>query len=88
MLGISPESKWMPLRKLSIPDADALPFLKFLFPPGTQTLITLPNEEDGGTAGGMETTFTDGLDNLNCREMFSLLERVVRISNEGASVTT
>ncbi len=65
-LGISSEGGWILIRSLKIPDPDVQPFVDLLFPPGTETLILLPDKiipkvmaSNGQTAIGLG--FEDGL---------------------------
>ncbi len=44
-IGISEEEGWVLVRKLKIPDPEAMAMLAFFMPPGTETLVKLPTEE-------------------------------------------
>lgn len=60
--GLSDDGGWVLLRKLSVPDTNAQPIINLLLPPGTETLLMLPDDID---LPGLNLDFADAVKELS-----------------------
>lgn len=82
-MGLAPNEKWILLRKLHIPDAESIPMISALFPQGSETLITLPNDEKSGISTGLSST----REAFNSEKLIAVLEQVVHDNaNQGTTI--
>lgn len=63
---VSEDGGWVLLRKISVPDPDVQPILNILLPPGTETLLLLPDKVD---LPGFDIDLADALKQLSSAQM-------------------
>jgi hypothetical protein len=73
-LAISPAQSWLLIRKLDIPDPDVQPFLKLFFPPGTETLLLLPEDVD---VGDLDLDLTEELEGLSAEGLLEAFRQLL-----------
>ena len=85
-LGITREDGWILVRKLVVPDPQAMAMLNFFLPAGTETLIRLPSEELGLDIA-KELGQLGQLDDLEMDKISEVVQELIDSSDEvGATV--
>jgi hypothetical protein len=85
-LGLGAESGWILIRRLSIPDPQAQFFVNMLFPPGSETLLVLPEGSEIGDEVGGE--IAEVLEALRSGELIDAFKEMIASAAEiGATVT-
>lgn len=81
-LGITEADGWVLVRKLTIPDPEAMAMLAFFMPPGTETLVKLPADE-------LQLRLRDKLEPLDkIQEVTDFVQELINSANDvGATVT-
>lgn len=83
-LGLSADKSWVLIRKIRLSDPDVQPFLVALFPPGSETLLILPQELD---IGDFDLDISEALETLASQEVVGVLQQMIEQQSEiGATV--
>ena len=83
-LGLSPDESWVLIRKLRIPDPNVQPILGWLFPPGVETLILLPDE---ATAEELNVEIGEALGELSSAKLVEAFRELAQNQpDSGASI--
>ena len=83
-LGLSPDQSWVLIRKLQIPDPDVQPVLRWLFPPGVETLILLP---DDAAVEGLDIDIAEALGELSSAKLVEAFRGLAQNQpDSGASI--
>ncbi len=74
-LALSPDESWVLIRKLQIPDPDVQPILAFFFPPGSETLLILPEDID---LDDLDTDFSEELQEIASLKLVEAFQELIR----------
>ncbi len=83
-LGLSEGSGWVLVRELDIPDPQAKAILSLLMPPGTETLLVLP---EGMLGESFHTDIDEALHELSSEQLNTVLENIIESASDGVVIT-
>lgn len=86
-LGISEEEGWVLLRKLTVPDPTAAVIIGLVLPPGTETLLLLPESIREEIGSEVHEEISDAIAEISTGQVAEVLEEIIRSHEEvGATV--
>ena len=83
-MGFSPEGGWVLVRELDIPDPQVQAILSLLMPPGTETLLVLP---EGMLGESFHTDIDEALRELSSEQVNAVLENIIESESDGVVIT-
>lgn len=84
--GISQDGGWILIRKLVVPDEDVQLIINLLLPPGTETLLKLPEDID---LPGLDLDFADAIKELSsAHKMLETFTEIVRNQSDTRATVT
>lgn len=82
--GLSEGSGWVLVRELDVPDPQARAILSLLMPPGTETLLVLP---EGLLGESFHTDIDEALRELSSEQVNAVLENIIESASDGVVIT-
>ena len=84
-MAVSPDQSWILIRKLELPGSEAAPVLALFFPPGSETLLLLPEEI---AAEELDLDLSEELRELSSVRLVDAFQELIRNQPEtGATIT-
>ncbi len=84
-LGLSEGSGWVLVRELDIPDPQARAILSLLMPPGTETLLMLP---EGLLGDSFQSDIDEALHELSSEKLNTVLASIIESASDVGAVVT
>ena len=78
-LALSESGGWVLIRELSLPDPEVQPFVELVFPPGSETLLLLPDLE---SKMGLGLDLGEELNDLHSDELMQIMKELIDSHDE------